>query len=175
MENPFGSVDKSLINRFFDLQNISNNDFYFVIINQSYIIPLLEDDLDGFKKNEKNIIINELLNQLSSINEINDHENLNSRSILVSLSEYFENQIKFYDSEILKLKHDDNINFSFIIDTDDFSKYLKKSSKFFDLMDAISLVSLISKDKLDTRMFISAKHKSNYKLSNYSSFKLYKI
>ena len=175
MENPYGSVDKSLINRFFETQNILDDDFYFVIINPSYIIPLFEDDLDGFKRDEKNIIINELLNQLSNLNEFINHEDLNSRSILVSISKYYESQLKFSDSEILKLKNDDNINFSFIVDTDDFSKYNKKSSKFFDLMDAISLVSLIPKDKLDSRMFISAKHKLNYKLPNYSSFKLYKI
>lgn len=166
LENPSVSVDKNLLKSFFELQNVSKDIFHLIIINPSYIISLLDSDLIGFHVNQKDSIINLLINQISNQNEFINHEKLKTRSILLSISSFFESQINlsFLNDQLIS---NESYKFSFIIDTDDFAKFYNKRSKFFNTINSFKLVSLVNTENLNSKLFISKKH-VNVKSSEFS-------
>ena len=145
---------------------MSKDIFHLIIINPSYIISLLDSDLIGFHVNQKDSIINLLINQISNQNEFINHEKLKTRSILLSISSFFESQINlsFLNDQLIS---NESYKFSFIIDTDDFAKFYNKRSKFFNTINSFKLVSLVNTENLNTKLFISKKH-VNVKSSEFS-------
>jgi hypothetical protein len=176
LENPSVSVDKNLLKSFFELQNVSKDIFHLIIINPSYIISLLDQDLIGFHVNQKDSIINLLINQISNQNEFINHEKLKTRSILLSISSFFESQINlsFLNDQLIS---NESYKFSFIIDTDDFAKFYNERSKFFNTINSFKLVSLVNTKNLNSKLFISKKHVSfkSSEFSKYTTIQLIKI
>lgn len=168
LENSSSSVNVELLQKYLNKETSSTDLHHFIVVKNSFCTSIPDESQKGFTISQKDSIIDILQIHIENQQDIIKHNRLSLKEIRLSISNIFNEQI---DCSIIEntIVSNRNYNFSFIIDTDDFSKYFYQKSKFFSLFNSIPFISLVNKNS--TYEYVVTKEV--FKNINYNNFKKY--
>lgn len=176
LEKPSSAVNKELLLKYFDQDSSSTDLYHFIIINSDFCTSIPDKSHKGFTILQKDSVVNVVQNYIENNQDIIKHNELGLRQIRSSISDIFNYRIdcSIIDNAIV-LKG--NYSFSFIVDTDDFSKYFSEKSRFFSLLNSIPFISLVNEKSIYEYVVLEDVFKKidNNKLKNYTNYSLNKL
>jgi hypothetical protein len=176
LEKPSSYVEKDMILRYFDHDSAGTDLYHFIIINSEFCVSVPEESHKGFTSLQKDSMVYILQNYIENKQEVLQHDRLSLKEIRTSISNIFNKQIEC-SINLNKIFIKGNYNFSFIIDTDDFSKYFNTKSRFFSLFNSIPLISLVNDNSMYEYVVSEDvfKNINLNKLKNYSNYSIFKL
>ena len=143
LEKPSSAVNKDLLLKYFDHDSVGTDLYHFIVVNSDFCASMPAESHEGFTSLQKDSMVYVLQHYIENKQDVIQHNKLNLKQIRSSISNIF-NQI--IDCSIVDntISIKGNYSFSFIVDTDDFSKYFNTKSRFFSLFNSIPLISLVN-------------------------------
>ena len=173
LENSSSSVNVELLQKYFNQKTSTTDLHHFIVVKNSFCTSIPDESQKGFAISQKDSVIDILQIHIENQQDIIKHNRLSLKEIRLSISNIFNEQI---DCPIIEntIVSNRNYNFSFIIDTDDFSQYFFTKSKFFSLFNSIPFLSLVNKNStyeyVVTKEIFKSINLNN--LKKYSNFSL---